>query len=166
MNIHNVNWSSKTWSTCSLRFVNMTLLVSWLFGSKSICLRPGIPTYCLHLICIALSRFIVSPSVSIRCFVSSALQLFASAASAEYLIVSGCVRFITGHDVVTPSSFVQTCVFHVLVSGMVIRHAFLASRTCQCQFWHFCRPYGFLFLFHFSRLSSLSFVRNVFCTCV
>lgn len=165
-NIYNVNWSSKTWFTRSLYFDSSVwrILMARLVLKTSICVLV-FPTYRLHSsasLCLGLS----SPSVSIRIrsFVSSALQLFASTASAEYLcpIVSGCVRFITDH-VATPSSFVHVCVF---VSGTVIHHESLARRTFQ--FWCLCRPYECLFSvspFLFSPVFSF-FVENVFCTCV
>lgn len=116
------------------RFVSMTgmTLYGFLVLKVSICVLV-FPTYRLHSsasLCLGLS----SPPVSIRIcsFVSSALQLFASTASAECLCprVFGCARFITGH-VVTPSSFVHAC---VLVSGVVICHVSLARR--KCQFWY------------------------------
>lgn len=152
MNIHNVNWSSKTWSTCSLRFVNMTF---WFRGfsvlKASVCVLV-FP----HIVCINLHRSVSVYRLSIRLY--SLLRFFRFTA----LRVRG-VRWISNsvwlrsfhHGLrrcYTEFLRADLCVFHVLVSGMVIRHAFLASRTCQCQFWHFCRPYGFFILLHFSRL--------------
>lgn len=137
--MHNVNWSSKTWFTCSPFHFDSS---AWLFnGSFDIFyLRPGISHISFAFICIALSRSIVS--IRICSFVSSALQLFASTASAECLCptVSGCVRFITGH-VLTPScSFVHAC---VLVSGMVWYAVYLLhiSRIISDIY----RLYGFFF---------------------
>lgn len=125
--------------------------MAFLVLKASICVLV-FPIYRLHSsasLCLGLS----SPPVSIRIcsFVSSALQLFASTASAECLCprVFGCARFITGH-VVTPSSFVHAC---VLVSGVVICHVSLARRTCQ--FWYLSSIWIYvlsLALSHFSRL--------------
>lgn len=162
-NIHNVNWSSKTWFTCSLYF-DSSVWFFWygFFGFKSIYLRPGISHISFAFICIALSRSIVS--IRICSFVSSALQLFASTASAECLCptVFGCARFITGH-VVTPSSFVHAC---VLVSGVVICHVPLARRTYQ--FWYLSSIWIYVLSLSLSLISLVFsfFVENVSCTCI
>lgn len=90
----------------------------WLLILKaSICVLV-FPTFAF--ICIAQSRVIVS---IYRCFVSSALQLFASTASVEYTcpIVSGCAHFITGH-VVTPHSFVPVSLYQVWWYAMRFLH--------------------------------------------
>lgn len=70
MNIHNVNWSSKTWSTCSLRFVNMTF---WFHGfsvlKASVCVLV-FP----HIVCINLHRSVSVYRLSIRLY--SLLRFF------------------------------------------------------------------------------------------